>query len=254
MKKHLVIPDCQVKPGVPIDHLYWCGKYAAEKKPDVIVQIGDFADMASLSSYDDGKKSFEGRRYKKDIEAVHKALALFNKGLGSFRPKRKVLTLGNHEDRITRAIEGDPKLEGTISLADLRYKEFGWQVVPYLKPIRIHGISYAHYFTSGSRGLPCSSAKAMLSKHHGSCVAGHQQGRDIAYGHGPSGSAITCIMAGSFYLHDEEYMPWVVNRHWRGIYMLHEVINGSFDEMAVSINFLKRKFARSHGIKPRTRR
>jgi len=37
-------------------------------------------------------------------------------------------------------------------------------------------------------------------------------------------------------------MSELANRHWRGMYMLHEVKDGSFDEMAVSINFLKRKF------------
>ena len=33
----LVIPDCQVKQGVPLEHLTWAGRYAAKKKPDVIV-------------------------------------------------------------------------------------------------------------------------------------------------------------------------------------------------------------------------
>ena len=65
--KIAVIPDTQVKKGVPIDHLLYAGKYIAEKKPDVIVHIGDHWDMPSLSSYDKGKKSFEGRRYKDDI-------------------------------------------------------------------------------------------------------------------------------------------------------------------------------------------
>ena len=52
---HAVIPDCQVKPGQDYSFLRWVGNYLAEKKPDVIVQIGDFADMPSLSSYDVGK-------------------------------------------------------------------------------------------------------------------------------------------------------------------------------------------------------
>jgi hypothetical protein len=67
--KHLIIPDTQVKPNTPIDHLNWAGQYAVKMRPDVIVMIGDHWDMESLSSYDKGKKSFEGRRYTKDIEA-----------------------------------------------------------------------------------------------------------------------------------------------------------------------------------------
>jgi len=46
-----------------IDHLTWAGQYAVDKKPDVIVHIGDHWDMPSLSHYDKGTKSFEGRRY-----------------------------------------------------------------------------------------------------------------------------------------------------------------------------------------------
>ena len=56
MKKHLVIGDTQVKPGISLSYLTWIGKYIVDKQPDVIVMIGDFADMPSLSSYDVGKK------------------------------------------------------------------------------------------------------------------------------------------------------------------------------------------------------
>src|ERR1035437_4527529 len=75
-RTHLIIPDCQVHSGVPIQHLEWVGKYIAQKRPDVIVCIGDFADMPSLCSYDKGKKSFEGRRYVLDIEAAREAMEL----------------------------------------------------------------------------------------------------------------------------------------------------------------------------------
>src|SRR3990167_5860420 len=127
MAKYLVIPDCQTKPGVDISYLNWVGNYIAAKRPDVIVQIGDFVDMSSLSSFDVGKRSFEGRRYKDDIATGVKAMELLTKPfkkLKSYKPKM-VLTLGNHEDRITRATQSDAKLEGTITLDDLKYKEFG---------------------------------------------------------------------------------------------------------------------------------
>ena len=76
MPVHCVIPDCQVKDGVDLSYLTWVGKYIVDKKPDVVIQIGDFADMPSLSSYDVGKKSFEGRRYKTDIEVTKKAMEM----------------------------------------------------------------------------------------------------------------------------------------------------------------------------------
>ena len=129
--KHMIIPDTQVKPGSSLKHLEWAGRYAVEKKPDVIVHIGDHWDMPSLSSWDVGKKSFEGRRYKDDIDAGIKGLETFlapiraeQKRLAEGKRKRwnprLVFTLGNHEQRIERAIESDAKLEGLIGYADLK--------------------------------------------------------------------------------------------------------------------------------------
>lgn len=252
--KHLVIPDVQCKEGVPLEHLSWCGQYIVEKKPDVVIQIGDFADMESLGMYDVGKKAFEGRRYKKDIDVAHTAMDMLLKPLNDYNGKarrnkekqynpRMVLTLGNHEDRISRAVEADPKLEGVLSLNDLCYETRGWEVIPYLEPIVINGVAYCHYFTSGVLGKPVTSASALLSKKHQSCVMGHVQGRQIAFGTRADGKGLTGLFVGGFYQHNEDYLRAQGNAQtWRGIWMLHEVDDGSFDEMPVSLNYLKRKY------------
>jgi hypothetical protein len=158
--KHLVIPDCQVKPGQSVKYLENIGRYIVEKQPEVIVCIGDFADMPSLSSYDVAKKSFEGRTYKADIRAVHKGMDALLNPLHKLQAKqakakkkqykpRMILTLGNHEDRITRAVEYDRKLEDLISLEDLNYEHHGWEVYAYLDVVVVDGIAYSHYFASG---------------------------------------------------------------------------------------------------------
>ncbi len=147
--KHLVIPDVQAKPGVPLEHLSWIGRYIADKKPDVIICLGDFADMASLSSYDRGKKSFEGRRYNLDIAAADEAMKLLLRPLREYNnhqqevkqkkyKPRMVLTLGNHEERIARACEMQPELDGLMGYHQLPYEN--WEVIPYLKPIDIDGV------------------------------------------------------------------------------------------------------------------
>ena len=250
MSKHLVIPDCQVKPGQSVEYLSWIGQYASEKKPDVIVCIGDFADMPSLSSYDIGKKSFEGRTYKADIKAAHKGMDALMGPIAAEQERlirnkdkrwnpRLVLTLGNHEHRIDRAVEYDRKLEGLISTSDLKYEDYGWEVYPFLEVVVIGGIAYSHYFTSGVMGRPVTSAQMLVTKKHMSCFAGHQQGRQIAYARRADGKEMTAIIAGSCYEHNEDYLGPQGNEHWRGFYMLHEVNDGAFDEMAVSINYLK---------------
>jgi len=246
---HAMIPDLQIKPGVDLSYLSAIGKYLAHKKPDKIILIGDVADMPSLSSYDVGKKSFEGRTYKADVESVHEGMSLLmqpifeeqqklvNGGRKRWKPEL-ILTLGNHEERINRAINLDRKLDGLISIRDLGYSNFGWQVFPFLEVVVRDGIAYSHYFTSGIMGRPVGTASMQLNKKHMSCVAGHQQGRQIAYGRRADGKEMTSIIAGSCYLHDESYLGSQGNQHWRGMYMFHNVDDGSFDEMAVPLSYL----------------
>lgn len=254
--KIMVIPDGQVKSGVPLDHWKWAGEYVAYKRPDIIVNLGDWADMESLSSYDKGKKSFEGRRYKKDLEAVQQAVAMFQEPIDAlnmelaaahqkrYKPK-KIITLGNHENRITKAIETSPEYEGVISLDDLPYKKFGWEVYPFLEVVIINGVAFSHYFTTGIMGRPVTTPSALCTKKHMSCIMGHVQKEGIHTDYRVDGQRITGIFAGTFYQHDEDYLGPQGNNHWRGIWMLHNVKNGDFDVMPVSLEYLRQKYGRN---------
>jgi hypothetical protein len=240
-RTHLIIPDCQVHEGVPTEHLDWVGKYIADKRPDVIVCIGDFADMPSLCSYDKGKKSFEGRRYVNDIEAARTAMDRLTahwRDIPDYKP-RQVLTLGNHEDRITRAVEDAAVLEGAIGLHDLAYESFGWEVHPFLEVVKIDGIEYSHYFTSGVMGRPVTSAAALLRTRQGSAVMGHVQHTDLCFH--PRTQHIG-IFAGTCMLHDEDYLGLQGNCQRRQVVMLYEVNDGRFDPLFVSLAYLKRRF------------
>lgn len=253
MTKHCVISDCQVKEGVDLSYLEHIGHYIVDKKPDVIVQIGDFADLPSLSSYDVGKKSFEGRRYKKDIEVVHVAMEMLLRPLWDYNARarknkekqykpRLILTLGNHENRISRVVESDPKLDGTISLDDLGYAKFGWDVFPFLEPVVIDGIAYSHYFTSGIMGRPVGGARQLVMKKHMSCVQGHVQNWEMHREVRADGKAVIGLFAGSTYLHNEDYLGPQGNNYARGIWMLHEVHEGDFQPMMISLDFLRSRY------------
>lgn len=249
----MVIPDCQVKPDVSTDHLSWAGKYAVDMRPDVIVNIGDFWDMPSLSSYDKGKKSFEGRRYTKDIDAGNAAMALLmapiieeqqrlKRNKEKLWKPRLVFTLGNHENRIARAVDNDAVLEGVIGFDDLNLKKYGWEVHPFLEVVNIGGVLFSHYFTSGVMGRPVNSAKTLLTKKMMSAVMGHVQDRDIAYSRRGDGTPVTGIFAGIFYQHAEDYLTPQTNGSWSGVWILHDVKEGSFDEMPVSLQYLKDRY------------
>lgn len=247
------IPDVHVKPNQDYSFLKSIGNLLAKKMPDVIVQGGDFADLPSLSSYDVGKKTFEGRRYSDDVDAAKLAMNILLKPIRdkqkmlreAHRPRWKpklFLCTGNHENRINRAVDTDRKLEGLIDISNLRYKEAGWEVIPFLEVLEVNGVAFSHYFCSGVMGRPVSSATLMLQKTYQSCVAGHKQGRDVAYSNKPNGDNITAIISGSCYPTNESYLNWQTNNHWRGMWMLHNVDNGSFDEQAISLDYITSKY------------
>lgn len=249
----MVLPDAQVKPGVPIDHLHYAGRYAVAKKPDVIVCIGDWWDMPSLSSYDKGKKSFEGRRYRADIEAGQSAMRLFLAPIQEEQYRqaqnkkrmwqpRLVFTLGNHEKRILKAVECQAELEGLMSYDDFGLREMGWEVYDFLEVVIIEGVAFSHYFISGIMGRPVTNARLMIQKKAQSCVMGHVQLRDVAYGYKADGRQMTGLFVGTFYQHVEEYLGPQGHIGKQGVYLLHNVQDGEFDELYVPISYLKAKY------------
>ncbi len=251
--RHLVIPDTQVTPDSNTDHLVWAAKYAAEKKPGKIIFLADHWDMESLCSYDEGKMCFEGRQYTRDIEAGINAMRRFVDIIEAERERCLRLhltrwnyelhfTLGNHENRINLAVEKDRKLEGLISVDDFKLEEMGFIVHPFLQPAIIDGIAYAHYFQSGIMGRPVSSARAMINKKHMSCIMGHVPDRDIVYARKADGTTITGLFAGIFYQEDLDYLSPQTNRSWRGIWLFNDVVDGSFDELPISMKYLQRKY------------
>lgn len=253
--KHLIIPDGQVKPGVNLDHWKWIGQYIVDKKPDVIINIGDFADMESLCSYDKGKKDFENRRYKDDIACVEEAMKLLLGPMKEYNEKAKrdhrarykprmVMTMGNHEERIARVDMFSPELEGICTFDDLPYGE--WEVIPFLEPILIDGIWYAHYFKNPSSmmGSPVGGNMDTKLKNLGhSFTMGHQQ--VLQYGLRPlsNGDVHYGLVCGCCYSHDESYLGNQGNNYWRGIILKHRVQNGQYDPCFVSLDYLKEKYS-----------
>ena len=252
--RHLIIPDTQIKPNQSYEHMRWAARYAVATKPDVIVHLGDHWDMPSLSSYDVGKKAFEGRRYSADVKAGNDAMKLFTDTIKAEQKRlrkhkkriwkpRLIFTLGNHEQRIERAVENDAKLEGLMSYEDLNLKD--WEVYPYLQPVIVDGVAYCHFFTSGVMGRPVTNAKLLLQKKHMSCIMGHVQDRDIAFDRDASGKRMTALFAGIYYQHDEEYLNPQTNGSWSGLWMLNEVQDGAFDEMPISMTYLRRRYGKN---------
>ena len=250
--------DVQVKEGVPMQHLEALGNYIVKKQPEVIVMIGDWADMPSLSSYDVGKKSFEGRMYTKDVEAARLGMDVllmpmkqYNMRQAMNRKKqykpRMVMCWGNHDQaRIERAIENDRKLEGLISVNDFGFAEQGWECHDFLDIVNIDGIRYSHYFVNPNSLLKnCvgGNIDAKLKNLGWSFSMGHQQTLQYGIQYLPDGESRQGLVAGAFYMHNEGYMGSQGNKsHWRGVVMKNQVQNGQYDPCFVSLNYLLEKY------------
>jgi len=258
IKKLLVVGDVHIKPDISNERLTKLGRLVVDLKPDVIVQIGDMADMPSLSMFDVGKKSFEGKRYSKDIAAVHDGLKKFQspideynkelatKKLKKYNPK-KYICMGNHERRIERAVNSDPKLDGTMGLEDLQYEEFGWETVPFLEPLVIEGVVFQHYYTSGAFERAMSGenlGNGILKKYHTSAFAGHNHLLQLAWQSDANGKRLMAGSIGCYFDHEEEYFSrQTQNNFWRGVILLRGVDNGSIEDYeTISLSRIKREY------------
>lgn len=249
-KTVVVIGDTQCSPLHDLTYMSAIGEYIADKRPDVIVHIGDHFDFPSLSSYDKGKKSFEGRRLIEDIgagiegmerlmapiTAVQRHQALYKKKV--YRP-RMIFCMGNHEDRFNRMSNDTPELDGFVGMQTIDLESYGWEVYPFLKPVEVDGIFYVHYLANPMTGRPYAGTAAGQLKIVGrSFVVGHKQVLDVSIQPTIDGAMRIGIINGACYAHDEAYKGHQGNNHFRGLTVLHEVADGFGLPMFVSLDYM----------------
>lgn len=242
MTSHLFVPDTQVGPDTPTQHLAWAGQYIVDRHPDVVVHAGDHWDMPSLNSHRGrGSLQLEGQRYVADVEAGNTALELLRAPARRAKLKTEFhLLRGNHEERIVRAVDDDPKLEGVLSLSDL--KSPGWTVHDFLVPVWLDGIAYSHYFYQPMTGRPFGGTIDNRLRQIGhSFSQGHQQTLLHAQRY-VAGRSQHGLVAGAFYLHEEAYRGPQATAHWRGLVVKHQVSRGSYDIMTVSMDYLCQRY------------
>jgi len=253
MKTHLVIPDSHAHPDYNNDRYTWLGRFICDLKPDVIVNLGDQADMPSLCSYDKGTKGFEGRRYKLDIESNRDAnkrlfepmLAMRAKQIYKKYTPKTIFCLGNHEHRIYRAIQAEAMLDGTIGLDDLGNEEYWDTIVPFLSTHVEDGIAYSHYFISGVMGRPIGGinpGRMMLNKLSMSATCGHAHTRDFAEGTKADGTPILAMSAGCYIDYHADFAAGANDMWWRGVVIKRNVEDGNYDHEWLSIKELERRY------------
>lgn len=255
-RRHYIIPDCQIRPGDVTDHLDWIAQDIVRRKPDVIVCIGDFYDLPSLSRYSPaGGVEKEGSRLRADLDAGHAAMErltapiraevdrLKRRKQRQWQP-RMIFCEGNHEYRAARFASDDARFEGVVGTHLCDVERYGWERHKFLQPVQVDGVWYSHYWQSGHSDKPIGGTiDNRLNKLGFSFVAGHEQGRRYSDRPLPNGKTIHGIVVGSCYLGTESYRgPQAVNE-WRGTVVLHDVKDGDCDPMFLRMRWLCSEYA-----------
>lgn len=255
-KKILIVPDAHSRPEVGNERFDALGQFIVDKRPDVVVSIGDWADMGSLCSYDKGSRTAEGRRYVEDIKACHDALKRTMAPVEAEVSRRVInhkkrwnpefhITLGNHEERINRAANLNPEYHGALSIRDLGFENYGWTVHPFLKPLVKEGICFQHYLTSGPMGKAVGGvnhARTLVLKGLQSVVVGHSHQRDYWETVRADGQRMFGLVVGCYDEGGHEYAATTQHNWWSGLCMLHETRDGTAEPAFYSLDYVKAKY------------
>lgn len=257
MTSILVLPDSHAKPEVSNERYDWLARMILDRRPDYVVDIGDFADMESLSSYDKGKLSGQNRYLERDIIAARDARKRLTQPIQDLQAKaianhkklyipRLVAMGGNHEHRVDRYINDHPELKDVWTQDISNAAGFGWEWHDFQDKVVIEGINFRHYFQK--EGKPVSgvvAARSLLQKGYESAVAGHSH----KWGHFEdttwSGRRIHGLIVGCYFGHEEAYAGTSNSDWWRGITLLTNVKEGDYSLSKISYEEIRYDYGRA---------
>lgn len=252
MSVHLVIPDVHAHPKFDNSRADLLSKLIIDVQPDVVINLGDGPDMASLSSYDKGYRSFYGKTYKADVAAFNDFEERLWRPIKKRKKRlpRRVYLEGNHDRRIEKALDLSPELEGAVSFKDLDLDYNYDEVIRYSGKntpgsIQIDGITYAHYLVSGVMGRPVSGehpAYSLLIKQFSSCTVGHIHTFDYCVRTRQDGSKVMGLSAGCFFDYTSEWAGETQKLYWPGVSIKRNVEKGQYDLETVSLERLRREY------------
>lgn len=248
---HLIIPDPHAHYQHNNNRAVWLGELIRDIRPDIVINLGDTADLPSLASFDKGTRAAIGRSYSQDIAAASDFQDRLWSTVRKAKRKlpRRVTLIGNHEERIARAINAQPELEGTISYGDLELDHWYDTVVHYKGntpgTICLDGVHYAHYFISGVYGRAISGEHpgySLITKEFVSCTQGHTHVFDYCTRTDASGTKRIGLVAGCYFDYDPDWAGECAKLYWRGVILCRNVSAGQYDIQQISIETLKKAY------------
>jgi len=248
---YILIPDQHAVPYHNNNRADWLAGLINDIRPDVVINMGDAADLESLSSYDKGKRSFHGKSYRKDLDAHLEFQERLWEPVKKTKKKLpwRVVLEGNHEHRIEKALDLSPEMTGVIGFDDFEFDKYYDEIVRYdggLPGIyKSDGILFAHFFPTGISGRPIGGerpAHMLIAKNGISSVAAHSHTFDFATRRTVADGYLNGLVVGCY---QDFINPWAgpVGKFWQaGVAVLRNVENGRYDLQWISIESMQKEY------------
>ena len=249
----LVWSCAHATPEVDNERFNWLGRYIFDTKPDMVIDLGDGADMRSLNTYDTRyPQAIVTQSYEEDIACYNDSQERLRQPFKKNKKKKPkwVGFEGNHEYRIKKAIAEDPRLEGEkygISHRHLQTDKWFDEYHEYQNGgpsiARYGGVDFAHFFSSGNYGTATSGihhAYTVINNRHNSSVCGHSHKRDLYFKDGPGSLG---MVVGCYKGHEETWAGQANSDWWHGVVLMRDVDQGRFEPEFVSMSRLEREYA-----------
>ena len=225
----LVISDSHINPGNEhdaVDLWYRLGKYCTKTQPDLIVHLGDVADLSSQAWRVAARGSYtleeEAKSVVNVLTAFEEAIEEYNRVQRKMKKKQyrphKYLTLGNHDVR-----------NGVTVIEDIFTNE-GWEVIDYLEPLCLRGIYFCHCMAKGLSDQMCVSAQELLENWCCDIVVGHGHHKDFYEGYSlAQHKQITALKCPAFTL---SHYDWAKQTEYKWSRGFTEIEPGFFGHMS----------------------
>lgn len=256
MTNILVVPDQHAHPDHNNDRADYLARLTIDLKPDIVVNLGDACDLASLASYDRGKRSFHGKSYQRDIDSHLDFQERWWEPVRRTKKKLpyRVVLEGNHEHRVEKALDLNPEYEGIVGFDSFEFDRYYDEVVRYdggtPGTIEISGVTFAHYLVSGTKGYPISGEHAaynLITKKFVSCVVGHSHLKDECIRNTERSTTVQGVVAGVYQDYNSDWAGSSNKLWWRGLVYLRNVENGRFDTQWISLDNLRKEYGNDGG-------